>query len=97
MPDVHLLVISEEAPGAVVEQGAYEEAVMADARKRVSDFRLVRKDSISGGALFDYTARSKGLDLEYYRSAFADGPRAFQVIAFGAPERMATARASSSR
>jgi hypothetical protein len=55
-------------------------------RKRVSDFRLVRKDFISGGALFDYTARSKGLDLEYYRSAFADGPRAFQVIVFGTPQ-----------
>jgi hypothetical protein len=89
--DLHMLVIAEEAPGGI-QQADYENAVMADASKRVSGLQLLRKDYIEGGALFDYTGRSEGIDLEYYEGAFADRSHAFRVVAFGAPERMSAAR-----
>ena len=90
--DAHVMIIGEEVDGAIVSQARYEEAVAGEAKKRLSDFHMVGREPLPGGAALHYTGRHLRLNLEYYRGAFADGSRAYQVVAFATPEHFAKVR-----
>jgi hypothetical protein len=91
--DAHVMIIGEEASGGgPINQARYEEALAGDAKSRLTDFQMVGRDPLPGGTVLHYTGRHKRLSLEYYRGAFADGSRAYQVVAFATPEHFAKVR-----
>jgi len=84
--DAHVMVIAEEVPGAVIPQDQYESAIEKEARNNLGAFHMIGRDSIATGAALHYSGTAKGMKLEYYRGAFAEGSRAYQVVAFATPE-----------
>jgi hypothetical protein len=84
--DAHVMVIAEEVPGAVIPQDQYESAIEKEARNKLGAFHMIGRDPIATGAALHYSGTAKGMRLEYYRGAFADGSRAYQVVAFAKPE-----------
>ncbi len=90
--DAHVMIIGEDAGGASVNQALYEEALAGEAKSRLADFHMVGRDPLPGGTALHYTGRHQRLSLEYYRGAFADGHRAYQVVAFATPEHFAQVR-----
>src|SRR3954468_8895880 len=90
--DAHVLIIGEQVQGVTVSQARYEEALTGEARAHLSDFKFVGKEPLDRGAALHYTGRAKQMDLEYLRGAFADGDRAYQVVAFATPEHFARVR-----
>ena len=83
--DAHVMVIAEEVPGAVIPQDQFESAIEKEARNNLGAFHMIGRDPIATGAALHYSGTAKGMNLEYYRGAFADGSRAYQVVAFATP------------
>ncbi len=89
--DAHVLIIGEEL-GGEVSQPRFERALADDAKARLADFKMFEREALPGGGVLHYSGKAQALSLEYYRATFADGNRAFQVIAFATPEHFAKAR-----
>jgi hypothetical protein len=56
------------------------------ARKNLGGFQMIGREPIARGAALHYSGTAKGMMLEFYRGAFAEGSRGYQVIAFATPE-----------
>jgi hypothetical protein len=89
--DAHVMIIGDEVQSGTISQARYEEALTGDARAHLTEFRFVGKEPLRGGAALHYTGRAQQMNLEYFRGAFADGSRAYQVVAFATPEHFAKA------
>jgi hypothetical protein len=63
-----------------------------EAQSRLSEFHLIGRDPLVGGTALHYSGKANSINLEYYRGAFADGSRAYQVVAFASPEHFARMR-----
>jgi hypothetical protein len=91
--DAHVMIIGEQVKdGLVIDQTRYEDALVKEARTRLTDFHMIGRDPLVGGTALHYSGKANAMDLEYYRGAFADGSRAYQVVAFASPKHFAQLR-----
>jgi hypothetical protein len=91
--DAHVMIMGEQVKdGLVIDQARYEDVLMMEAQTRLTDFHLIGRDPLVGGTALHYTGKANSVDLEYYRGAFADGNRAYQVVAFASPRQFARMR-----
>ncbi|MBK9264350.1 MAG: hypothetical protein IPM54_31680 [Polyangiaceae bacterium] len=85
----HILVIAEEAPGAVIDPDKYADAIADNIKTNLRGEVLSRSASTSQpktGRILHAKATVEGAQFEYLYGLFAEGPRAFQVIAFSHAE-----------
>jgi len=83
--DAHLFVLAESAPGAVIDLERYTDAVSVVVTDKLKGTILSREPSKTQpkvGRILHAKAEVNEMKLEYYYGLFADGDRAFQVIAF---------------
>jgi hypothetical protein len=81
----HILVVAEEAPGAVIDPDKYADAIAGNIKKNLDGEVISRMPSTSQpkiGRILRAKAMVQGAQFEYVYGLFADGPRAFQVIGF---------------
>jgi hypothetical protein len=91
--DAHVMIIGEQVKeGLVIDQARYEDVLVKEAQTRLIDFHLIGRDPLVGGTALHYSGKVNSMDLEYYRGAFADGSRAYQVVAFASPKHFAQMR-----
>jgi hypothetical protein len=91
--DAHVMIIGEQVKeGLVIDQARYDNALVEEAQSRLTDFHLIGRDPLVGGTALHYSGKVNSIDLEYYRGAFADGSRAYQVVAFASPQHFAQLR-----
>src|ERR1700682_3891471 len=91
--DAHVMIIGEQVKeGQVIDQARYDNALVEEAQSRLTDFHLIGRDPLVGGTGLHYSGKANSINLEYYRGAFADGSRAYQVVAFASPEHFARLR-----
>jgi hypothetical protein len=85
--DAHVMIIGEQVKeGQVIDQALYEKVLVEEAQSRLTDFHLIGRDPLVGGTALHYSGKVDSMNFEYYRGAFADGSRAYQVVAFASPE-----------
>jgi hypothetical protein len=89
--DAHVMIIAEKAQGPV-NQKRLENVLEDDARSRLTDLKLLPREPLPNGAALHYTGTAQNISFEYLRGAFADGDRAFQVIAFSTTQDFAQNR-----
>jgi hypothetical protein len=91
--DAHVMIIGEQVKeGQVIDQARYENVLVEEAQGRLTEFHLIGRDPLVGGTALHYSGKVDSMNLEYYRGAFADGSRAYQVVAFASPEHFARMR-----
>jgi len=81
----YILVIAEEAPGTVIDIETYADAIATNIKTGLSGEVISREPSKSQpkiGRILHAKATVDGTQFEYLYGLFADGPRAFQVVAF---------------
>lgn len=83
--DQHILIIAEEAPGAVIDVDKYADAITENIKKGGTGELLSREPSKSQpkiGRILHAKVMVQDQSLEYLYGLFAEGSRAFQVVAF---------------
>lgn len=81
----HILVIAENVPGAVLDIEKYADAITENVKTGLSGEVTSREPSKSQpkiSRILHVKATVDGTAYEYLYGLFADGPRAFQVVAF---------------
>ncbi len=84
-----ILVVAEDAPGAVIDPDKYADAIMENVKKNPTSVVVSRESSKSQpniGRILHTKSTVEGTQFEYLYGLFADGPHAFQVIAFSQAE-----------
>ncbi len=87
LPDkgAHILVIAEDAPGAVIDIEKFADAIATNIKTGLSGDVISRepvKSQPKIGRILHAKATVEGTPYEYLYGVFADGPHAFQVVAF---------------
>lgn len=83
--DQHILIIAEEAPGAVIDIDKYADAITDNIKKGGTGQLLSREPSKTQpkiGRILHAKLMVQDQSLEYMYGLFAEGSRAFQVVAF---------------
>jgi hypothetical protein len=80
-----ILVIAEDAPGAIIDLEKYVDAIAANVKTGMSGEVISREPSKSQpkiGRILHAKATINGAQFEYLYGLFADGPHAVQIVAF---------------
>jgi len=93
--DAHVIVIGEQVdPGLVIDMKAYTTAVLGNAQRVATSFKLIEDSPLSNaalpGRLVHTTATVNRLQIEYYYGLYTRDNLGFQVVAFAAAENFAS-------
>ncbi|HMY18304.1 MAG TPA: hypothetical protein PKA58_18390, partial [Polyangium sp.] len=94
--DQHIIIIAEEAPGAVIDIDKYADAITENVKKGGTGRLLSREPSKSQpkiGRILHARVMVQDQSLEYLYGLFAEGSRAFQVVAFASEENFGKSEA----
>lgn len=83
--DAHILVIAESVPAGDIDIEKYTDVIVTSIKAAPSSDVISREPSKSQpkiGRILHVKATVNGSQFEYLYGLFADGPRAFQVVAF---------------
>lgn len=85
----YILVIAEDAPGSVIDIEKYADAITTNIKTGLSGDVISREPTKSQpkiGRILHAKATVDGVPYEYLYGLFADGPHAFQVVAFSSAQ-----------